>query len=66
MPKRSKNKTLHNKMKAIYDRKPGSVQTKTSTNPNTQEAKDAKKVKGSNLRDAAKINLLNMYNKKPD
>lgn len=66
MPKRSKNQKLHRKMKAIYDRKPGSVQTKTSTNPNTEEAKNAKKVKGSHLRDSSKINLLNMYNSKPD
>ena len=53
-------------MKGIFDKGPSTKQTNTSTNPNKKEAVDAKKVKGSHLRDAAKIRLLKMYNKKPD
>ena len=54
-------------MKTIFDNKaPGKKQTNTSTNQFKKEAIDAKNVKGSHLRDAAKIRLLRLYDKKPN
>ena len=64
MVKRSKNQKLHNKMKEIY--KQGKRKSNASTNPNRQDAKDAKKDKFSHYRDPSTIRLLNLYKSKPD